>query len=134
MDMWGVGCVFFEMLSLYPLFPGEENEISQVKKIFGVLGHPPKALLDRWKKQASHINFDFSGIKDKKKSLEKVLSHVSGECADLIEKMLVYDPEQRITASQARKHSYFKELRDDEVKRYRHINTIRDRDRENSVS
>eukprot|EP00960_Hanusia_phi_P026726 746424-Hanusia_phi.AAC.4 len=22
MDLWGVGCVFFEIISLYPLFPG----------------------------------------------------------------------------------------------------------------
>ncbi len=22
MDMWGVGCVFFEIVSLFPLFPG----------------------------------------------------------------------------------------------------------------
>lgn len=29
MDMWGVGCVFFEVLSLYPLFPGT-NELDQV--------------------------------------------------------------------------------------------------------
>lgn len=26
MDIWGVGCVFFEMLSLFPLFPGN-NEL-----------------------------------------------------------------------------------------------------------
>ena len=26
MDIWGVGCVFFEILSLFPLFPGK-NEL-----------------------------------------------------------------------------------------------------------
>ena len=26
MDVWGVGCVFFEILSLFPLFPGN-NEL-----------------------------------------------------------------------------------------------------------
>ena len=31
---WGVGCVFFEVLSLYPLFPGT-NELDQVKKLCG---------------------------------------------------------------------------------------------------
>lgn len=133
MDMWGVGCVFFEMLSLYPLFPGDENEINQIQKIFNVLGIPSKNLLDKWKKQASHINFDFPS-KDKKKSLVQMLSHVSGECIDLIEKMLKYDPDERITAIDARNHPYFKELREEEVKRYRHLNSIRGRDRENSMS
>ena len=37
---WGVGCVFFEVLSLYPLFPGT-NELDQVTKIHQVLGTPP---------------------------------------------------------------------------------------------
>ena len=38
MDIWGVGCVFFEILSLYPLFPGE-NELDQSTKFitFSVL-------------------------------------------------------------------------------------------------
>jgi serine/threonine protein kinase len=26
MDLWGVGCVFFEVLCLFPLFPGT-NEL-----------------------------------------------------------------------------------------------------------
>lgn len=40
MDIWGVGCVFFEVLSLYPLFPGE-NELDQIHKIHNILGTPP---------------------------------------------------------------------------------------------
>lgn len=31
MDMWGVGCVFFEIVSLFPLFPGT-NELDQVSE------------------------------------------------------------------------------------------------------
>jgi serine/threonine protein kinase len=40
MDIWGVGCVFFEVLSLYPLFPGE-NELDQIHKIHNIMGTPP---------------------------------------------------------------------------------------------
>ena len=36
MDIWGVGCVFFEVLSLFPLFPGE-NELDQIHKIHNIL-------------------------------------------------------------------------------------------------
>ena len=49
MDMWGVGCVFFEVLSLFALFPGN-NEVDQVKKIHNVLGTPPQKILDKLKK------------------------------------------------------------------------------------
>jgi renal tumor antigen len=33
MDMWGIGCVMFEVLALYPLFPGT-NELDQVRTLF----------------------------------------------------------------------------------------------------
>lgn len=132
MDMWGIGCVFFEMLSLYPLFPGEKNEIDQIEKIFGVLGSPSKHLLEKWKKLASHINFDFPKRKKggKAKSISKMLSHVSIECVDLIEKLLKYDPEERVTSTNARNHPYFKEIRELEMKsRYRQGAPKRNRDR-----
>lgn len=45
MDYWGVGCVFFEILTLTPLFPGA-NELDQVHRIHNILGTPPKELLD----------------------------------------------------------------------------------------
>jgi len=49
MDIWGFGCVFFELLSLFPLFPGE-NELDQIHKIHNVLGTPPQSLIDKFKK------------------------------------------------------------------------------------
>ena len=45
MDIWGVGCVFFEILSLFPLFPGD-NELDQIHKIHNILGTPPQEILD----------------------------------------------------------------------------------------
>jgi renal tumor antigen len=35
MDLWGAGCVFFEITSLYPLFPGT-NELDQINRIHKV--------------------------------------------------------------------------------------------------
>jgi renal tumor antigen len=32
MDIWGIGCVFFELLTFIPLFPGN-NELDQINKI-----------------------------------------------------------------------------------------------------
>lgn len=43
MDMWGVGCVLFEMATLFPLFTGD-NEIDQMVKIQNILGPPLKQL------------------------------------------------------------------------------------------
>jgi renal tumor antigen len=42
----------------------------------------------------------------------KLIPHASPECQDLIQKLLVYNPDNRITASQALKHPWYKELRE----------------------
>jgi renal tumor antigen len=59
MDVWGAGCVWFEILALFPLFPGN-NELDQVKKIHNIMGTPPQALLDNFQSKASHMDFNFS--------------------------------------------------------------------------
>ena len=58
MDVWGVGCVFFEVLSLFPLFPGT-NELDQIHKIHNILVTPDATLLERFQKNATHMEFDF---------------------------------------------------------------------------
>ena len=47
MDIWGVGCVFFEMLALFPLFPGN-NELDQIHKIHNIMGTPPPEILENF--------------------------------------------------------------------------------------
>eukprot|EP00967_Tisochrysis_lutea_P141028 scaffold258429_cov31-Tisochrysis_lutea.AAC.2 len=109
MDLWGVGCVFFEVMSLYPLFPGT-NELDQVAKIHNILGTPPPATLDKLKKHSnSHIDFNFPSKEGT--PMAKLLPHCSAECVDIITKLLAYDPDDRISARQAVKHPYFRELR-----------------------
>lgn len=49
MDIWGLGCVFYELLMLKPLFPGK-NELDQIKKIHRVLGTPSANILDKFKR------------------------------------------------------------------------------------
>ena len=47
MDLWGVGCVLFEILTLFPLFPGK-NELDQVNKIHNIIGTPNPRLLEKF--------------------------------------------------------------------------------------
>ena len=51
MDMWSVGCVMFEVMSLYPLFPGK-SEMDQIAKIHDIIGTPSAALLAKIRKCA----------------------------------------------------------------------------------
>ena len=49
MDIWGAGCVMFEVLTLVPLFPGK-NELDMIHRIHNILGTPPQKILDRFKR------------------------------------------------------------------------------------
>jgi renal tumor antigen len=46
MDIWGAGCVLYEILTKNPLFPGS-NELDQIHRIHAILGAPAPALLKK---------------------------------------------------------------------------------------
>ena len=109
MDIWGVGCVMYEILSLCPLFPGDD-ELDQINKIHDIIGTPSKQILDFFRKHATHMEINFP--EKKWKGITKMIPHVTPDGSEIIEKMLIYDKDERWTASQLLKHPYFKEFRD----------------------
>jgi renal tumor antigen len=115
MDLWGAGCVMFEITSLYPLFPGS-NESDQINRIHKILGTPSNEMLAKFKsKGASHISFDFP--EQKAVGIGQLIPHASPEAIDLITKLLKYDSSERITAREAMRHPYLKEMREMDSKR-----------------
>ena len=40
-----------------------------------------------------------------------LMKHASKQCVDLITQLCAYDPDERLTAKQALRHPFFKELR-----------------------
>eukprot|EP00630_Chrysocystis_fragilis_P001815 CAMPEP_0197387142 /NCGR_PEP_ID=MMETSP1165-20131217/348_1 /TAXON_ID=284809 /ORGANISM="Chrysocystis fragilis, Strain CCMP3189" /LENGTH=432 /DNA_ID=CAMNT_0042912449 /DNA_START=192 /DNA_END=1490 /DNA_ORIENTATION=+ len=105
MDLWGAGCVFFEITSLYPLFPGT-NELDQINRIHKVIGTPSMQLINKFRtKSAAHVNFDFQtqpGI-----GIRQLVKHCSSSCLDLMIQMLLYDAAVRISAREALCHHFF---------------------------
>jgi renal tumor antigen len=111
MDIWGVGCVFFEVLALSPLFPGK-NELDQIHKIHNILGTPSAEILKAFKDKASHMDFNFPPKEGT--GIDKLIPHVSQEARALIGQMLLYNADDRISSRQALKDPYFRDLRDAE--------------------
>ena len=114
MDIWGLGCVFFELLTLVPLFPGDD-EIDQVNKINYILGSPPDDLYEKFVKNSAHRD-QFSFENQKGIGLNKYLAHINPKIVDLISKMLAYDPDKRLTAKQCLNHECFKDLLEQDLK------------------
>eukprot|EP00045_Choanoeca_perplexa_P022706 m.10658 g.10658 ORF g.10658 m.10658 type:complete len:292 (+) comp9643_c0_seq1:115-990(+) len=105
-DMWSVGCIFAEMVTRRPLFPGD-SEIDELFKIFRALGTPTEEM---WP--------GVTGLPDYKACFpgwrgQDLSTLVPGldECGlDLLQKMLTFDPSNRISAKQALLHPWFNEL------------------------
>lgn len=102
-DIFALGCIMAELYLLGPLFAGE-NEIDQLNKIIAILGTPPQ----EWTfahKQAKTLGIKFAQCE--KVHLRTILGSASSQGIDLIDKMLMYDPLKRLSASEALKHPYF---------------------------
>jgi glycogen synthase kinase 3 beta len=105
-DMWSLGCVMAELLLGSPLFPGESG-VDQLVEIIKVLGTPTREQIRDM--NPSYTEFKFPQIKSHPWS--KVFhKRLSPDALDLIGKLLVYSPEQRVTGLEACAHSYFDEL------------------------
>jgi len=107
-DIWAMGCIFAELINLAPLFPGD-SEIDQLMKIFQALGTPTESTwpgvsslpcyrpnFPNWK--GNNVDYYVRKFEDK-------------DGIDLLQKMLVYNPNNRISAKEAIKHPYFDAVR-----------------------
>jgi len=105
-DIWSVACIFAEMITSNPLFPGECN-IDQLQRIFRTLGTPNEttwsgvSLLPEYESQVKSSN-----TYNPKSFLKEELK-MEGHGLDLLEKMLPYNPALRISAMSALRHPYF---------------------------
>lgn len=107
MDVWATGCVFYEMLTLKPLFPGC-NEIDQLHKIHQVLGSPSLQYLQRLKNQSQNF---VSFPKTHGCGLDVLIPFISRNGRNILRLTLEYDAEKRINIKRLVKNSYFDELR-----------------------
>ncbi|XP_060037053.1 MAPK/MAK/MRK overlapping kinase isoform X3 [Erinaceus europaeus] len=107
MDLWSAGCVFYEITSLQPLFPGA-NELDQISKIHDVIGTPAEKTLTKFK-QSRAMSFDFPFKKGS--GIPLLTASLSPQCLSLLHAMVAYDPDERISAHQALQHPSFQEQR-----------------------
>ena len=99
-DMWSIGCIFYEMAHRKPLFAGD-SEIDQIFRIFQMYGTPHEKL---WPGITKLPDFKQTFPQFKPKGLNNYCSLLDDNGLDLLSKMVVYDPCKRISAKNAMNH------------------------------
>ncbi|KAJ3305960.1 Mitogen-activated protein kinase [Kappamyces sp. JEL0829] len=103
-DMWSVGCIFGEMLIGKVLFKGGDY-IDQLSKIFEVLGTPQDPTLTQLC-SARVLKYLRTWPKRQKANFAVLFPRCEPLGLDLLDKLLAFDPVNRINASQGLAHPY----------------------------
>ena len=133
-DMWSFGCILAEMLTGYPLFPGED-ENDQLACILEIQGMPPSKLLETAKRTRNFFSskgyprycnvtvggdgrVELVGGRSRRGKYRgppgtKTLVHALKNCedelfVDFLTKCLDWDPATRMTPPQALRHNWIR--------------------------
>lgn len=138
-DMWAVGCIFAELLSLRPIFKGDEAKMdgkktvpfqrNQVQKIVEILGMPVRekwpllAAMPEYSQLSSLAvgnprvprpmgleNWYNQWLKTNQYPKDSSSATPGPEGLSILSGLLEYDPEKRLTAEEALQHAYFKDM------------------------
>ncbi|KAA8516085.1 hypothetical protein F0562_019264 [Nyssa sinensis] len=107
-DIWSVGCIFGEIMTRKPLFPGKDY-VHQLKLITELIGSPDDASLGFLRSDNAR-RYVRQLPQYPRQQLSAKFPNMSPGAVDLLEKMLVFDPNKRITVDEALCHPYLAPL------------------------
>ncbi|RLV88673.1 hypothetical protein DV515_00015409 [Chloebia gouldiae] len=97
-DMWSIGCILGEMLLGKPLFPGTST-MNQIEQILRVIPAPSP--------EDTESLYNFFLTSRQRVAFEEIFpSSTPLPALDLLKKLLVFNPDKRLTAEQALQHPY----------------------------
>ncbi|XP_036001046.1 mitogen-activated protein kinase 15 [Fundulus heteroclitus] len=104
-DMWSLGCILGEMLLGRALFPGTST-INQIEKIMSAIAHPsPEDILAIKSEYGSSV-IQRMLLKPQVPLEDLLQPSVPPDALDLLKRLLVFNPDKRLTAEQGLQHPY----------------------------
>lgn len=105
-DVWSAACVMVEIFTKHAIFPGDGTELSQLDKIYNIMGTPN---LKDWPGLVDMAWFELLKPLAKKKNVfaDKYQSRVTPAAFELLSAMFRFDPAKRPNAAEVLQHAYF---------------------------
>ncbi|KAK4479152.1 hypothetical protein RD792_014663 [Penstemon davidsonii] len=106
-DLWSIGCIFSELLSLEPIFPGT-SDIDQLGKVFSVLGNLTEEVWPGCVHLPDYKLISFGEV-ETPSGLDACLPNRSPDEVSLVKRLLCFDPLRRATAIELLHDKYLNE-------------------------
>lgn len=107
-DVWSIGCIFAEVLTGKPLFPGK-NVVHQLDLMTDLLGTPSLDTISRVRNEKAR-RYLSSMRKKEPIPFSHKFPNADPLALDLLQRLLAFDPKDRPTAEESLSHPYFKGL------------------------
>ncbi|AIO02212.1 mitogen-activated protein kinase, putative [Leishmania panamensis] len=103
-DMWSVGCILGELMLGKPIFPGRSTT-NQLELICSVTGMPSSADVAATNSQFAHAMLRDIHLSHRR-TFAELLPNASADALDLIQRLMCFNPNRRISAKEALGHPY----------------------------
>lgn len=112
-DIFAAGCIFAELFTLTPLFPGKTEGL-QLFEHMSVLGNPKKGYFEKFTIPESFVNYFKNMEQIEPANIKKILNEKRNysdkdinKAANLLLKLICWEPEERLSAHDALEHEFF---------------------------